>query len=363
MNATDESGFLPRDRRRRPGPFGSTALHALAAAAVVLSLLLFLLLIWKAAFLFVLIVLGLLLTVLLRGIAVPISHKTHLPEKPVLIAVVVVLAGLIVLTGWLVLPPFVRQIAELLVEVPKGFEYVVGELQETSWGKDVLQQLSLDNIGSLAGDALTNLAGLFTSTLAVLVGLFVILFIGIYVAYDMRLYRNGLLHLVPVTKRKRAEEVLDFLGHTLRWWLIGRLIAMAAVALMTYIGLWILGMPYKFSLSVTAGLLDFVPTIGPIVAGIPAVLLALPEGGMKGLYVVGLYFLVQEVESYLVTPVVQQRTIYLAPALTVCAQIIMGLLLGLPGVLIATPLAASAIVLVKMLYVHDVLGDRIPMGH
>jgi predicted PurR-regulated permease PerM len=184
----------------------------------------------------------------------------------------------------------------------------------------------------------------------------IILAIGFYMAVAPRVYVEGVIHLVPVTRRGRAGEVLQALGRTLRWWLFGRWISMTVVGLLTTAGLWLLGVPLALTFGLLAALLTFIPYLGPIISAIPPMLLVLVQSPMQALYVVSLYLGVQGVESYLLTPLVQQRTVSVPPALTITAQVLLGLLLGTFGVILATPLIAVTLVLVKMLYIEDVLG-------
>jgi predicted PurR-regulated permease PerM len=134
---------------------------------------------------------------------------------------------------------------------------------------------------------------------------------------------------------------------------------MAVVGVATTAGLWLLGVPFALALGVVAFVLDFVPYIGPILSAVPAILVAMTLGPMEALYVGLLYFGVQSLESYLLTPLVQQRAVQLPPALTILSQVLLGLLLGGFGLALATPLTAVGVVLVRELYVEDVLEDRV----
>jgi predicted PurR-regulated permease PerM len=162
---------------------------------------------------------------------------------------------------------------------------------------------------------------------------------------------------VPIAKRTRTRAVLDAIGHALRWWLIGRVFSMAVVAAGTALGLYLLGVPLAITLGLIAGLLDFVPTIGPILATVPAALVALLQSPLQVLYVVLLYVAVQLVEGYLLTPLVQRYTIALPPVLTIVGVVLLGVLLGGLGLILAAPLTIVLFILVKMLYIEDVLGD------
>jgi predicted PurR-regulated permease PerM len=185
----------------------------------------------------------------------------------------------------------------------------------------------------------------------------VILFIGLYVAAQPGLYKNGFVRLMPLEKRNRAHEVLSAVGMTLRWWLIGKMMSMLVVGILTSLGLWLLGMPLALTLGTIAALLTFIPNIGPVLSAVPAVLLALLEGPTQVLYVLLLYLVIQTVESYFITPLIQKRMVALPPALILLAQVLLGVLVGGFGLILATPLAAAALVIVNMVYIEDVLHD------
>jgi predicted PurR-regulated permease PerM len=140
---------------------------------------------------------------------------------------------------------------------------------------------------------------------------------------------------------------------------------MLIIAVATSLGLALLGVPLALVLGIIAGLLDFIPYIGPIMAGVPAVMLALSDSPTQALYVVLLFVGLQILEGYVVLPLIERRTVSLPPALTISMQVLLGSLFGLSGIALATPLAAVVTVLVAMLYVQDVLGDPVstPASH
>src|SRR5690606_34972277 len=160
---------------------------------------------------------------------------------------------------------------------------------------------------SSPGQATARIGGALYSITEAFAALVVILFIGIYIAVNPQLYRRGIVLLVPPDRRPRAEQVLDRLADTLWWWTIGRLASMSIIGVFTTIGLWMLNIPLPIPLGVVAAILTFVPNIGPVVAVIPPVLLAFTQGPLTALYVVIFYIVLQLLESYLITPLIQQR--------------------------------------------------------
>lgn len=193
------------------------------------------------------------------------------------------------------------------------------------------------------------------SSLGALGSLVVVLFIGLYLASDPGLYRQGLLRLLPLEKRKPGGEVLDELQNSLWWWLIGKLIGMAVVGVTVTVGLLIIGVPLAPVWGILAGLLEFIPNIGPLLSAIPAIVFAFAEGPSQALYVVALYLVVQGLQSYLVEPKIQKSLVSLPPGLLLFSQLLFGMLLGFMGLLLATPLTVAAMVLARKVYVENTL--------
>jgi predicted PurR-regulated permease PerM len=152
--------------------------------------------------------------------------------------------------------------------------------------------------------------------------------------------------------------VLYEIGHVLRRWIVGQSLLALCVGLLVGIGLLLLGAPFAVALALLAGLMEFIPYIGPFVAAVPAILVGFAESPQLALWIALLFLAVQSIESYVLAPLVQHRAVYLPPAVILFAQVLMGVIVGGLGVAVATPLAAAAMVAISMLYVEDVLGER-----
>jgi predicted PurR-regulated permease PerM len=301
---------------------------------------------------------GVLLAILLRFIANAID--TGIAIGPGW-SLAVALSGIVVtvaLGTWLLLPDIVTQGRELVDQLPRGWEGLQQRLRGIFGDASVIDyafdQVASPGRGTMQ-DIIGGAFGLVSGTLGVLGSGLVIFFTAAYLAADPETYRAGLIRLFPPPQRDRARRILDQVGQVLLWWLLGKLIAMALIGGFTYLGLWALGMPLALSLALIAALLTFIPNFGPIIAAAPAVLLALSDGLTQAALVVLLYVSIQAVESYLLTPLIQQRTISLPPALTLAMQLVAAVLLGLSGLALATPLTAAGLVLVRELYVKDML--------
>lgn len=214
----------------------------------------------------------------------------------------------------------------------------------------------LPGSGSIASQAL----GLISTILGVVGNFLIIAFLGLFIAAQPMAYRSGILRFVPQRHRERAGETVDDIGGTLRRWLIGQLTTMTVIFVVTWAGLTVIGVPAAFLLALQAGLLAFIPNIGPVIAGIVIIVAALAVGPATALYAVGVYLLIQTLESYLLTPFIQRRALDIPPATLFAAQILLGVLFGLWGLALALPLVAVAKTVIDRLYLEDTLGEDVP---
>ena len=141
--------------------------------------------------------------------------------------------------------------------------------------------------------------------------------------------------------RRTVEQVLDHCEDAIVGWFIGITFNMVVIAIMSMIGLWLLGVPLMLANGLLAGLLAFIPNIGPVVSVIPPVAIALLEAPWKAIAVIGLYILIQQIESNLLTPFVMKQQVNLLPAITLLAQVVFSLFFGFLGLLLALPLALT----------------------
>jgi predicted PurR-regulated permease PerM len=228
-------------------------------------------------------------------------------------------------------------------------------VESTAWGRAILRRTGdMPSGGAFFSGALGVTVGFFGAVTNVV---FVAIF-AVFLAAHPTIYRRGCIALIPPSHRPRADESLARLAYTLRWWLLGQLTAMAALGSLAAIGLYSIGVSLWLPLALLTALLNFVPYIGPLIAAVPDIAVSYSQGPQTALYAAGLFFALQSIEGYFLTPMVQQRAVSLPPAVTLSSQLIMGVLAGPLGVMIATPFAAVTLVGVRMIYVQDVLGDR-----
>jgi predicted PurR-regulated permease PerM len=170
--------------------------------------------------------------------------------------------------------------------------------------------------------------------------LFLIVIIGIYVALEPRLYERGIAWMLPPEQREDFYVTVSRMAFTMRRLMAGRLFGMLFEGVFIWLMLWAWGVPMAVLLGIITGLLAFIPNIGAIVSGILMVLVGFSADVDTGLYTIFVYFLVQNIDGYIVVPLIAKKTVDLAPALVLGAQLIMGLLFGILGLFLADPLMA-----------------------
>lgn len=321
--------------------------------AIVASLFLFFLYQYK---LFFLLFAGFLLAVALQTCAAWIERHTRLNRKFSYTVTLLILSGLIALLALLIAPRAIRETGEIAALLPGSVHQAKNYLDQRAWGKYVVRIAQRAIHGSAPGVTIANFA---LSAVHGVEALVVVLVVGFFGALSPVAYTRGLLQLLPARFRAKGKETgLDVI-YTLRWWLLGQLVPMVFLGAVTMIGLWLLHVPLAFTLGLITGLMIFIPYVGAILAAIPTILVGLTVSSKTALWVLILYCIVHASEAYILTPLVQKRAVRLPPLLTILAQLFMWSMAGLIGVLVATPLAASALVLVRVLYLKQPLPRRL----
>jgi len=191
---------------------------------------------------------------------------------------------------------------------------------------------SLPSAGALAssgGAIVSQTFKLLLGTVSAVGNLFIVLFLGLAFAAQPSVYRNGLLYMAPARHRARAAVIIDRIGETLERWLIAQMITMAAVFVVTWIGLTIIGVDSSFILGVQAGLLAFIPTVGALIGGLIVVLASLASGWVAAASALVLFLCIHAMESYLLTPMLQRQALEIPPATLFAFQILLGVVFGI----------------------------------
>lgn len=368
-----------------------------------------LLIIWMTHQIWAAVFLGVLFALSLNGPAEWLRERVRMPAwlatLLVLLVVLATLAGL----GWMIGSPLGGQVDDLTRKLPAATARVLTWLEQRSWGRGILQHaedwsgMSRQEMQE-AGDSLSpssaqglrtpqgeqpqadarvrqqeneqakpqdetkstgasgrpnfvpileSIAGALSLTVTTGALLMVTLVMTLFVAFDPDVYYHGVLWLVPKQHEAMARRTMARLCVAMRWWMIGRLVSMLAVGVITSLGMWLIGMPAPMALGALAGLLSFVPNIGPVVAAVPGLLLALGQGPWMVLGASCVYIGAQLIESNAITPLVDQYAVSVPPGLLVVTQFVFAILTGVWGMVIATPLLVVAMVLVQQLYIRE----------
>jgi predicted PurR-regulated permease PerM len=297
-----------------------------------------------------------LLAMLISAIAQPLQTRARLGRSVALATVLVLLLAIAAALLWLFGAQMADQIANLKVLLPRSWRAFEGQMAQTDVGRLVLNQV---RSAKWPDNVLLTLAARFVGNVASALVFGVVTFAGaIYLAFHPETYGGGLLRLIPGPSRKRAAEVMDACRRALTQWLVGQTLSMIFVAALTSVGLWLAGVPSPFALGLLAGLGHAVPVVGPWVTASPGLLIAAAQGPQTFVIVFLIYLVVSQIEANVLMPLILRRMSEVPMAVTLFAVIAMGVLFGSLGVLLATPLAVLAYVLVRTVYVEDVLGER-----
>ncbi|MGQ0559512.1 MAG: AI-2E family transporter [Sphingosinicella sp.] len=347
--------LVPGGYLNRPAESHRTFIERLVIAIAVAAVAL---LLWTLRDLIILVFGAVLVAVILGLIAGPIRERLRVPAPLALMAAVVIALAVIGSAFWLFGSEVAAQSTALRETIPRAWEAMLARLDQWGIGEPLRQGSAtlgrgsgvLGNLGALA----LTIGNGIADTLLVVVA-------GIYLAAQPDLYWDGMIKLIPRRGRALAADALEASARALRLWLLGRLVSMATVGVLTWLGLTLIGVPSALTLGLLAALLEFIPFLGPVLAALPALLLAFAAGPDKAIWTLGLFVAVQQFEGNVLEPLVQQRAVSLPPALLLFALVAGGLAFGTAGIILAAPLTVVLFVMVKRLYVQEALHTATPL--
>jgi len=329
-------------------------------AILVLIMILLVAVIWRALDLLLLLFAGVVLGIAFDALRDLLCKQTGMPRWLGLALVLLGAIGFFTLFFVLITPTLMDQFRTLGDSLDKGWTSLQDFLSESAWGQSVLESFhSITGEQSLAWireqGILGGISSIFSTTLGAISSALIILLTAIYISFEPRLYLDGLIALLPVERRERMREVAGKAGSVLRWWLLGQLCSMALLGVLMTIGLSVLGVPLALAIGIFTAAMTFIPNLGPILAAIPALLMALTVSPMTAVYATVLIVIIQVLEGSFITPSIHRRIISLPPLLIIGVQIVLGSFAGFAGILVAMPLVATVMVLVQECYIKDVL--------
>ena len=364
MNFSEQSEIITREEPDAPRARDTLERRVFRATLVVIATFTAAYLLWVLVDLLLLLFACSLVSLILLTITNAIRRRTRLPFAVALGISVLGLLGLIVGAFAFFGSTLQAEFSELATRLPSAWADVQARLANSRVGAAILERAQ--GVAP-SGQAIVN--GVTTALAAVggaISGLAIVLIGGLYLAAQPTLYAGGLLRLIPTRARGPAAETLDAITISLGNWLKGQALGMLFVGIATGLGLWLVGVPAAWAIGLVAGLAEFVPYLGILVAGIPAIVLGFGEGADAGLWTIGVLIAVQQLQGNLVMPLLQNKMVDLPPAVTIFGIIAAGILFGVAGVLLATPLTIVVLVLIRRLYLeedqHEVLesGDAPP---
>jgi predicted PurR-regulated permease PerM len=313
---------------------------------------------WVVADLMLLIFGAVLVAVILRRIARPLIAIAGLGERWAIAAamlLVIAVAGTAIGLFGAELSKQLQALSGQLVEVGRR---LAAQIEISSMSDVVGSDPTMSRLGTLIYGVFAwgaTLLGAATGLLLVVVG-------GVYLALDPARYRTGFLKLIPARLKSHVKIALDEAGEALGQWLVAQLMAMLLVGALTGVGLWLIGLPSALALGVIAGFAEFIPIAGPVLAAIPALMIAAAVGWETVLWVLALIVIIQQVESNIFMPLLVGRSVDIAPAVALFGIVAIGMIFGPLGLVFGFPLTVVIDVLVRRLYVHDTLGQEVQIG-
>jgi predicted PurR-regulated permease PerM len=328
-----------QQRRTEPSFLGKVLLVALVIALAAA--------IWQLALVFILGFGAIIVAVTLDNLAAPVAERLRLSQNWALALTTSIL--FLILLGFLAAfgTRAAEQFSLLAAQLPGAWEVTRDWLNSWDLGRWLLTLG--ESAANGASTTILSALPLASGLLGWLANIALILVIGIYLAADSNTYLEGAISLLPPSRRKRGREIINAAGEDLRKWLLAMTLDMLFLGTLTGVGLYLIGVPVAFALGILSGISVFVPYIGPVVAIVPGLLLAL--------WAAGVYLVAQQLEGNIALPLLQRWSVRMPPAISLLAIVGFGLLFGLWGVLLATPMAVVALRIVRMAYVEDFLEE------
>lgn len=293
------------------------------------------------------------LAVLLSMLASFISNWTRMPHGPSLAIATGVVIAVIGLMFWRFGAQLSSQFTQLVEHVQSGEAYL-----RSTFHNSGLAQLGAQVTEQGTSFITRSISSVLSTGVTFIEAAIVLAISAIYLAAQPELYRAGFAKLFQPERRPRVLKSLDLIGRALQLWLLGQLMLMVGVGILSFIAVWLIGLPNAVALALLAGILEIVPYLGPFISAIPAVLVALTLGLAPALWTAAAYLLIHVFEGYVTEPMIDRYFVTIPPALILTGIVASDLMFGTIGVIMAAPITVVVYMAVKMIYVDNPLGEK-----
>lgn len=343
----------------RNTPAGETLSNVefIRKALILIGLVVFVLILWQLSGVLLLAFGAILVAIILHAVADALAAYLRVPSRWSLATASLLIFALFVGLVFLFGANIRAQLSNVAEQLPIALDAFGRKIGVGPISDSLSQMMSEIPSSGLA----QRIAGIGGTILGGLTDFVLVVISGLYIAASPRLYLAGFVKLFPISQHERIEDALYACGQALRLWLLAQSIAMICVGVLASFAFWIIGLPSPFALGLIAGLMDFIPFIGPVLGALPAVLISFTFGGDTIIWTLIAVVIVQQLEGNLILPLVQRKMVSIPPALAMFGIVIGGVVFGTLGLMLGFPLVVVIFVLVKKLYVREVLGEATPV--
>lgn len=310
-------------------------------------------LIWYLFGVILMVIGAIILAMLLRLGAQPFVRWLSLPEPIALAISGVVILGVIIGAGYLFGTRITSEFQDVSQRAMSALTDIRHALEGSPYGKFLLEHFSGSDV-SVTGV----LSGLLKISSRFLEAVVIMIISAVYLAAQPNHYRNGLVWLFPPRAHAHAARIIDGIGEALRLWLVGQLIEMVLIGLLSMLAVWIIGVPSPLALGLIAGIGEFIPYVGPLLAAIPALLVALTKSPEATLWTAVAYLIIHQIEGNIVAPLIQRSMVSIPPAMMLLGIVAITYLFGATAIIFAAPIVVVIFAGVSLLYVRDTLGEK-----
>jgi predicted PurR-regulated permease PerM len=346
-------GTTMRHRLGQPASFLSYR-RFLGFAAIAVAVAIAAIVLWQLSYVILLGFGAVLIAMLFQVVAEPIQRWTVVPAWAALMVSGLVVLGLFFTAAWVFGSQLVNEVADVTKRAVSAADSIRASLGDKEAGRFVLHQIRGTSFSVTAVLQRVFWLGTSTSEALIVVGIS-----AIYLVAQPHQYRHGFVLLFPEHLQAEARATIDEIGRALRLWLLGQIIQMSIIGALSALAVWLIGLPSVLALGLIAAVAEFVPYLGPIIAAVPAILVALTRSPHAALWTLLAYLLIHQIEGNIVTPLIQRWLIFVPPALMLFGIAAIGTLFGFPGFVFAGPIVVVLYVAVKKLYLRDLLGEQL----